>query len=495
MTDIDTLIMGPTVDCFSNGVGCAWPVELFPGAQDVYGPYSLYPVGGSDRLHMSSGRWMWQTSTGGPREIVAAPAQAGLNLIALHNVLYDGSQPAERFAGQVGTIIAMPPDVDMFVGNATSGSFPVTVQSSLALAGLTAGAFGLGVPEKHLGLPQHQDDPADPRTSYYKFPITIQRGARLDVSTTGPAGDLDLFLLYDFNGNGQFEYPSEVVGSSTTSTANEFVSLPMPRDGNYQAWVHGWAAAATTFDLVINAVQGNDMTITGMPSGPFQPNQPIQFTVNWTKTVPPGDAAEGLILAGPPGAASALQIPVRLHNITTGTATKTLTASGDSYIAAGFPTTNYGSQPFMFIGGNDALRDVVKFDASSISPIYPVQSAKLRLYMDAYGSTGQPHTLQVFGAAKSWAENTVTWTAPWTAPGGDYGALIADTTLSAANVGGWVELDVTPLARSWVQTPSTNMGVLLNALNISSYATFRFASREYWDATKAPQLVVTYGVP
>ncbi|MCX6030198.1 MAG: DNRLRE domain-containing protein [Chloroflexi bacterium] len=494
-TDIDTLVMGPMEDCFSNGVGCAWPFEIFPGVQSVYGPYTLDVMGGSPDTNIGAGKWLYDTSTGGPREIVAAPTTPGLNVVALHNVMYDGSQPQERFTGQVGTIRATPDAVDMFVGNGTSGSFPVSVQSSLPLAGLQADAFGLGVPEKHLGLPQHQDDPNDPSTSFYTFPIAITHGAKLDVTMTGAAGDLDLFLLYDFNGDGNFNFGTEIVGSSTTSTANESVSVTMPPDGNYLAAVHGYAAAAATFDLVINAVQGADLSISGMPAGPFPPNTPINFTVNWAKTVPPGDAAEGLILAGPPGAPAALQIPVRLHNIVAASETMTLPAVADSYIASGFPTTNYGAEPFLFIGGNDVLRDVVKFDTTAINPIYPVQSAKLRLYVDAFGSTGQQHTLQALGPTKSWAENTVTWNTPWTVPGGDYGAVIASTTLSSANVDGWVELDVTDLAKSWVQTPSTNMGVLLKATPLSAYATFRFAGRQYWNAWQVPQLVVTYGLP
>jgi hypothetical protein len=46
-----------------------------------------------------------------------------------------------------------------------------------------------------------------------------------------------------------------------------------------------------------------------------------------------------------------------------------------------------------------------------------------------------------------------------------------------------------------VANPATNLGVLLQATNGESYATFRFPSRNYWDATKLPQLIVTYGVP
>ena len=101
---------------------------------------------------------------------MAAPTTPGLNLIALHNVMYDGSQPQERFTGQVGTLCAKPNLVDVFVGNSTSGSFPMTLKSSLALAGMKAEGFGMSVPEKHAGLPQIQDDPNDPATCVLQVP-------------------------------------------------------------------------------------------------------------------------------------------------------------------------------------------------------------------------------------------------------------------------------------------------------------------------------------
>lgn len=495
-SDIDTVIMGPTKDCFSNGVGCAWPFGRFPGDPTTYGPYTLAPVGGSSRNYMGSGKWMRQTSTGGPREIVAATAAPGLNLVALQNVSYNGTMTAERFQGQVGTITAMPPAVDLFVGMAPTGTFPVQIRSSLPLAGLTVDAFGLGLPEKHLGLPQIQDNPNDVSTSSYRFPVTISHGAKLEATTTSAAGDIDLFLLYDFNGDGQFSYPSEAVGSSTTSTADEFISLKMPRDGNYQVWVHGWATAATPFDLVINAVQGNDMTVAGLPAGPFQPHQVIAFNVNWTKTIAEGEAAEGLILAGPPGAPGALQIPVRLHNITTGTATKTVGAAADSTINVNYPTTNYGTEYFLYTGAGDMARSVVRFDTSSIASMYPVVSAKARFYVTGFGSTGAPHSLKAYGLNTNFAESTVTWVTPWTTPGGDFGATaLGSAPISMDLVGTWVEFDVTNLAKHWVWHPWMNQGLALRALDGVAYSWFSLASRNYWDATKRPELIVTYRVP
>lgn len=498
-TDIDTLIMGPTEDCFSNGVGCQFPFEIFPGDEEVYGPYSLSVVGGSPQLNMSAGVWQHDTSTGGPREIVAAPAQPGLNLVALHNVMFDGGQVQERFQGQVGTISATPDPVDIFVGNTTSGSFPMSVKSSLPLADLNADGFGMSVPEVHAGLPQIQDDPDDPKTSSYKFPITINHGARLDVSTAAAAGDMDLFLLYDYNADGVFSYPSEMIASSTTSGSNESVRVAMPQDGNYEAWVHGWSAAlAATFDLTINAVQGNALTVGGLPTGPYQPNQPINFDVNWTLPVPlaAGEAAEGLLLAGPTGAPGALEIPVRLHNITTGTMDVTLFGAADATLQQWSPNTNMGNNPDLYVGFADSLRTVMKFDTSGINPMYPVLSAKMHVYVNGFGSTGQPHTLGAYPITKAWDVGTVTWLTPWTAAGGDFMTpAISSVPISNASVGTWLTLDVTSAAAQWVANPAQNNGVMLRATNGAAAAQFRLSGNNAWVAAQKPWLEVTYAVP
>ena len=40
-SDIDTIVLGPVEDCFSNGVGCGGQLTGFPGDPDRYGPYGL----------------------------------------------------------------------------------------------------------------------------------------------------------------------------------------------------------------------------------------------------------------------------------------------------------------------------------------------------------------------------------------------------------------------------------------------------------------------
>lgn len=495
-TDIDTIVMGPTEDCFSNGVGCELPFSSFPGYEAVYGPYTLAPVGGSNRNYLGSGKWLWDTSTGGPREIVAAPARPGLNLIALQNVLFDGSEAEESFQGQVGTIAATPYMVDLFVGNATAGSFPMSIESSLALVGLEAEGFGMGGSETRT-YPQIQDDPNDPSSASYKIPVEIEHAARLDVSTVSDAGDIDLFVLYDFNADGDFNFDSEVVGSSTTSTANESMSIVMPPDGDYLVAVQGWAAANADFDLTISTVQGDDLLVVDVPAGPYQPNVPINFNIEWMLDEPlaAGASAEGLLLAGPVGAPTALQIPVRLHNITTGSEVKELFAVQDASIHAGQKSVNFGASRHLYAGGNDLNRSVLSFDLSSVPAINPVLSAKLQLYVDAYSGGGSMADLAVYRLMTAWGESTVTWKMPWATPGGDFATFAVSTPIVKTDVGVWKEFDITSWVQQWVSDPLMNHGVLLRMINPTSFTVYRFPSSEHWEPMYTPKLTVTYGVP
>lgn len=496
-TDIDTLIMGPTEDCYSNGVGCS-DFSKFPGFPPVYGPYSLAPVGGSNRLNPSAGVWYYDTSTGGSREIVAANVKPGLNLVALHNTLFDGGEPEERFQGQVGTISATPMEIDQFIDSATSGRIPMSIKSSLALAGLEVKGFGLGTPDIREALPQIQDNPDDPSTSSYQIPVTIKNGALLEATTTADSGDLDLFVLYDFNADGYFDFDNEIIGRSAGSDANESVSVTFPPDGDYLVGVHGWGIdPGATFDLMINAVQGDGLKVGSLPAGPYQPNMSINFTVDWllAAPLPAGGEAFGQILAGPPGAPAALSIPVRLHNVTAGVESQDFAAAQDALIHGGMKTTNYGAAKYLHVGGNDYNRSVLSFDVSGIPVTYPVVSAKLKVYVDAYSGGGSAADLAAYALSTGWNEATVTWKTPWTQPGGDFAPTAVSTPILKTDVGAWKEFDVTPWVQQWVSDATTNHGVLLRLINQTSFTVYRLPSSEYWDPAYAPVLSVTYGVP
>jgi C-terminal processing protease CtpA/Prc len=107
-----------------------------------------------------------------------------------------------------------------------------------------------------------QDNPFDPTTSGYKRDVVIDQPdtQRLRVTVAGrPGADLDLYVLYDANGDGRFSFPNELIALSGTPTAQEEVDLlgQLPL-GRYQIWVHGYyvPTQASRFDLTIDVASG-----------------------------------------------------------------------------------------------------------------------------------------------------------------------------------------------------------------------------------------------
>jgi subtilase family protein len=299
-TDLDTLIMGRSENHF----------QLFPDS--VFGaPYTIDTVGKSPNTNVRAGVWRFDTATGGPADFVTAPAQEGLQAVAVHQVGWQGDAFNTPFKVQLGSASVSPSSVAVAAAG-DSGSFDVNFESSVALDGLKATAFGLSQPSTTTET-AHQDDPNDPSTASVKKNITLNHASRLSVSTALDSNDLDLFVVRDANNDGVFS-PSEIVASSTSGTANESVDLISPPDGNYQIWVHGFAVAGTpAFTLNINAVQGNDLTVTGIPTGPLPAGTPVTLHVIYNKPMTAGQTYKGELLLGPTSAPSALSVPITIN--------------------------------------------------------------------------------------------------------------------------------------------------------------------------------------
>lgn len=300
--DIDTLVMGPTPDCASNGEGCSALFPGFPGAPDFYGPYTLAPVGGSPNAYVGSGRWAYQTSSGGPNDLIAAPAQAGLHGIFLHHVRVDGRALDEPFSGKVGLATL---SAALIEGDTISGTASISISSELALAGFVAEGFGLSQPVTSTETIE-QDDPDDPATSSFVTTVNVEHGAELTVATTSEVGgmDIDLYVL-DADGN--------LVGASTTSTADEVVTITFPADGEYTILVHGFSVpgGSAEFELLIDAVQGNDLTVSDLPAA-IPAGGTGSITVGWDATGRAPGVYKGVVLMGPANAPGLLRVPVRI---------------------------------------------------------------------------------------------------------------------------------------------------------------------------------------
>lgn len=297
-TDIDTLIMGRSSNSF----------QVFPDA--VFGaPYVIDTVGGSPNTNIGAGKWTFDTATGGSTDFVAAPAREGLQAIALHQVGWQGDDFNTPFTVTLGSASVAPSSVVLDTDSDT-GSFDITLESSLALDGLVTEAFGLSQPSTTIETAQ-QDDQNDPSSASVKRDFTINHASRVTVEVSLDQ-DIDLWVVYDENNDGAFA-TSEIIASSATGSGDEAVTLVAPPDGNYQVWVQGFAITGSpTFPLLIDAIQGTDLTVSGAPVGAVPADTPVTLTVNFSKSMTAGQTYFGELLLGPPTAPTALTVPIQI---------------------------------------------------------------------------------------------------------------------------------------------------------------------------------------
>jgi len=298
-TDIDTWVYGPEEDAFSD----SWPSR--------YGPYTLGFKGGSEKANVE-GIFRFKTTTGGAEEVISADAVPGLNLIALHNGLYNDAF-GEPFSGKMGTFSVTPSTVSITTSTST-GTQVMSAVSSLDLAGITAKAYGMSKPEHLTGQTIYQDNPADKMTSSWTKEYMLTNAGMLDVYLHVGSNDLDLYILFDMDNDGVPE-SNEVIAQSTNSAGiDDFVKMLLPPDGRYWVFVHGWAVvpSPSLFDIDITIIQGNMLTVSGLPQGSVPAGTTVNFNLNYDLSGVTAGTWEGLLFVGPINAPTAVAIPVEI---------------------------------------------------------------------------------------------------------------------------------------------------------------------------------------
>lgn len=135
------------------------------------------------------------------------------------------------------------------------------------------------------------------------------------------------------------------------------------------------------------------------------------------------------------------------------------------------PGVNYGNilavsntGPF----GGHSVKSLLRFDLSGTGIVDSslVSDATLKLWVGdastlgfpiANPSPATPVTLDAFAATSAWMETTVTWnTLPATA------AMPVDS-LVVDSINGWVAFDVKSAVVDWLDTPASNLGLLLSS--------------------------------
>jgi len=172
------------------------------------------------------------------------------------------------------------------------------------MGGFVAEGFGLGGPVTTYET-FYQDDPNDPSSASFTTTVEVEHGAMLDVMTgASPGNDLDLFV---------YAPGGQLIGSSTTPTADEHVAVLFPEDGTYTIAVQGWSVpvSPSTFALTINAVQGYDVWVSDLPAS-IPAGGSDTLMVHWDTSGFAAGTYYGLVLMGPAEAPGLFQIPVEI---------------------------------------------------------------------------------------------------------------------------------------------------------------------------------------
>ena len=174
-----------------------------------------------------------------------------------------------------------------------------------------------------------------------------------------------------------------------------------------------------------------------------------------------------------------------------------------------------------FWADEEARRSLLRFELPSLPAEAHVVDAQLELYRYDGDSVAEM-VIGAYGVTAAWVEGTgwnlwpegaytadgVTWLSPapgadWTAPGGDhdtisdYGhgptGLVGQAVLPTGASNGWVALDVTALARAWLEKGVPNHGLLVRPHG--GQVTYQyFASSQHEHAAWRPRLTIRFVV-
>ena len=224
-------------------------------------------------------------------------------------------------------------EINTRTGNNITRTYPG--QIGVNITDVVVTTYGLGDPQSltttisiddDTGNPDPETNPLDPTRGWAVMTRTLAANAgRLVVETNSALSDVDLYLLYDFGGDG-YDFPLDLVGVSAGGTANELaddVPLPSERGKDVLIAVHNWAASPGVVTLTEwEATQTNSpaLTVTGVPTSVVAGDN-LVVTVAFSKSLALNQMYFGLVNIGSSSNETALastridvlQVPIKLY--------------------------------------------------------------------------------------------------------------------------------------------------------------------------------------
>lgn len=150
--------------------------------------------------------------------------------------------------------------------------------------------------------------------------------------------------------------------------------------------------------------------------------------------------------------------------------------TGDTYISAGTPASNFGTATSLMIAPGNA--GLVQFDLTQIPGSANVTSAYLIVYANKVSTGG---TLNFAAVTSAWTESGATASASPTV-----GPVFASTTASIGNA--FLLVDVTSQVQGWLANPATNFGIEITGV---SGTTVQLDTKENIATSHPAQLALT----
>ena len=173
--------------------------------------------------------------------------------------------------------------------------------------------------------------------------------------------------------------------------------------------------------------------------------------------------------------------------------TATLSSIADASMLSAYPGNTYGSNQMISVlydASTDArTKSVIKFDLSGVPAGSTIDSADMRLYMDA--CTSDPGTIYVSRMISIWTESTFDWNIGKNMHPSTNGSIQIVNPPCGGH--GYDDFYITDIMKAWM-SGSSNYGVMLYlADNTTGNFSRGFGSKEY--TGPKPQLVVNYYTP
>ncbi|MFN8471806.1 MAG: S8 family serine peptidase [Anaerolineae bacterium] len=183
------------------------------------------------------------------------------------------------------------PDQVSFDTRADNGTYPVKFTPNVDVGQLTLQTYGLTLPTvQRVSITQDSDrdpttNPLDEAHGWRVFTYTLGVDTGLFRAATSNGSDtlqdVDVFVFYDANGDGHFDYDTELIGKSRGFTVDDQVTVTNPRPGLYAVGIHAYRGDGD-FDLSIWNVKGNGTLQATPPNSGVQAGQEATVTLRYS---------------------------------------------------------------------------------------------------------------------------------------------------------------------------------------------------------------------